>query len=304
MELDVEKEHEEEVGKDTQNVAMDEDVDGETTETFNQGDTVLVRSGAGKSLWKATVIENAHHRSTGAIVGYRLHYKGWGTQYDEWVMPNRVLAPDQKNLQLKSDLQEACYANPKWVAKLVPGDDDRNSLQKTVMIASNHVFDPKRARGAIPQIDMSVALHINDPNSSDEKMLAKLRSALLTIESALPFGSVNTSAKGSWNPLAAAQWRKSVERATGPVGLMGAVILLENALDVDWLRSQAARLISSLPTHSKALKEVTYSSVATRVYMLDRSLKYGAVAGTDGKPKKSKSSFGAGAPKGNIYSMM
>ena len=68
----------------------------------------------------------------------------------------------------------------------------------------------------------------------------------------------------------------SLQTASGPTDLTKCVIVLENALDSSWVRETSAKLIGQLPTNSKAIQSSNVSSVAIRIYMLDKALKYGA----------------------------
>lgn len=66
------------------------------------------------------------------------------------------------------------------------------------------------------------------------------------------------------------------EAASGPTDLTKCVIVLESALDGNWVRETSAKLIGQLPTNYKAIQSANVSSVAIRIYMLDKALKYGA----------------------------
>jgi len=150
--------------------------------------------------------------------------------------------------------------------------------------AVKHLNAPGRARGDAKPHPLEVALKVRDPNSSLEKQLAKLRATLLVIEAAMPEGAVRSEGKkASWIPSIAAQWRKNVEVADGPSALMRCVICLECALDSEWLREASLKIIANNPTHSKALQAANLSSVAIRIYLLDRGIKFGAKMGSDQK---------------------
>ncbi len=110
--------------------------------------------------------------------------------------------------------------------------------------------------------------------SHNEKLLGRLKSAILLIESALPRGSVGFSGNGSWTSETAALWRNFVKDAQGPESLMKCVLLLEDAINPDWLHSQATQLYACIPKQFRAMGEASLSSIALRVSVLDRCLKY------------------------------
>ena len=110
--------------------------------------------------------------------------------------------------------------------------------------------------------------------SHREMLLGHLKSALLLIESALPRGSVGSSGNGSWTAESAALWRNFVKDAQGPESLMRCVLLLEDAINPDWLHSQATQLYACIPKQYRAMSEVSLPSIALRVSILDRCLKY------------------------------
>lgn len=57
---------------------------------------MLVESKSGKLLWDATILEVARLENSGTI-GYRVHYKGWSSRFDEWVEAKRVVEPNDNN---------------------------------------------------------------------------------------------------------------------------------------------------------------------------------------------------------------
>ena len=71
-------------------------------------------------------------------------------------------------------------------------------------------------------------------------------------------------------------WYESLERASTPVHLMECVLVLEHYLVKAWLDQPPARLLGSAAPHM-ALRSVTLASVATRLFLLDKSINYGKV---------------------------
>jgi hypothetical protein len=249
---------------------FDDDEEGGGMTNFSKNKAIFVKSAGGKLLWEAKILETA--TTKGKVVGLRVHYKKWSTRFDEWIPPFLALERTKKNIALAEELEKAAEKESGFaVVSSDPIKADRIS-------ASSYLQDPKRARGNAPPRSLSKALQVVDATSSEEITLAKLRAALLTIESALAEGSVDASDRGVWNRDTSAAWAKRVENSKGPSALMQCVLLLESALKPEFMRYNAARLISSLPTHTKAAADASLSSVAIRIYMLDRGLLFAAPA--------------------------
>ena len=141
--------------------------------------------------------------------------------------------------------------------------------------AKTFLESPHRARMISPIMDFSKILNKAASTPTDDHRLDLLRSATLIIEAALPEGAVDTSTKGSWNAEKSSYWRSLVMNAKSPGDLMGCIILLENVLSNDWLRPNAEHLLGCLPRPWKAINDATVSSVALRIWVLDRGIKYG-----------------------------
>ena len=150
------------------------------------------------------------------------------------------------------------------------------------LIAKKYIHTRKRARGSDHPFPLGTT--ISQPPtgpgvSSEDEAISILRTALLTIEAALPLGSIDTSQHGVWRPEAAAYWRSMVQNSTGPAYLMGCVVLLEDSLSSLWMYPQAKHLFACLPRHWKAIKDASVSSVAVRVWLLDSGIRYNHVDG-------------------------
>jgi hypothetical protein len=141
------------------------------------------------------------------------------------------------------------------------------------LAASDYLHARDRARRNDPAPDFD---HIN--NASDvvdsSNTLTLMKCAILTVEAALPLGSIDTSNMGNWNPKHARYWRMLVISAKGPAALMRCLILLEDLIVTEWVKVDVGYLRSCLPDRWKAVGEASASSLAIRVILLDRSLKY------------------------------
>ena len=260
-------------------------------------------------------------KSTDKVNAYRVHYKQWSSRFDEWVIADRVVEPSNHNLEVqvsvcaiykyryiltsmdfpftqhfpRSSCRKMYYAClqeellEEWIAQKegVPEDLD-------YLIARNYLYSKRRARKSGLPLSFSKALSVGPGASAEDKAISNLKAALLTIEAALPQGSVDTSSSGSWNSESSAYWKLMVENSPGLASLMGCVILLEDAIDKTWFRLQAKHLIDCLPKHWKAISDASVSSIAMRIWLLDRAVMYGtsgsrsSTSGTSGKSRKSR----------------
>lgn len=123
-------------------------------------------------------------------------------------------------------------------------------------------------------------------NSQDE--FAAVKNTLLTIYLALPFGSLimsededtqldpftSIAAGIGWNEQLDALWRACVVETNSSTVLMECALLLEYYISKNWFMSPSNRLISSLPNPHFAIRCVTNSSIALRLFCLDKCLAY------------------------------
>eukprot|EP01041_Mallomonas_annulata_P004666 gene4666-9256_t len=145
-------------------------------------------------------------------------------------------------------------------------------------------------------------------NESVNEIMA-LRQVLVSIYLALPAGSLQYSASSSstnnntgtnsndtidkndiygtavaecqgWNDVLDLVWREEVMNAISPQILMECTLLLEYYINKTWLSSSEQRLISTLPNAHFAVRCVTPSSVALRLFSLDRAILYEKIQGT------------------------
>lgn len=140
--------------------------------------------------------------------------------------------------------------------------------------AKSFINEPHRARLYIPLNVFADVCSFGPGASNEDKSFSDLKVGILLVESALPRGSVDTSDEGLWRPEISSSWRRMVFAADNPGSLIGCLILLENAINKAWLRPNAEHLLSTLPRPFKAVNEASVSSVALRLWILDRGLKY------------------------------
>lgn len=68
---------------------------------FDEGEAVLVESKCGRLLWDAVVVGVSLFGPKEKSSAYRVHYKGWGSRFDEWVASNRVVEPSANNKRVQ-----------------------------------------------------------------------------------------------------------------------------------------------------------------------------------------------------------
>ena len=145
------------------------------------------------------------------------------------------------------------------------------------MIAKDFLHTNDRARGSAILPDFQEVSKVAPSASTDERSFGLLKAALLLIEAALPLGAVDNSEQGPWSPTLASEWRSVVKSARGPSSLMRCVILLEECLAPEWMELQFSHLLACMPIKWKAIKEASVSSLAIRIFLIDKGLHYDEV---------------------------
>ena len=142
------------------------------------------------------------------------------------------------------------------------------------MTAKDFLHADGRARGSAVLPDFQEVSKVAPSASSEERTFGLLKAALLLIEAALPLGAVDNSEQGPWSPSLASEWRSVVQSARGPSSLMRCVILLEECISLEWMELQFSHLLSCMPIKWKAIKEASVSSLAMRIFLIDKGLHY------------------------------
>jgi hypothetical protein len=240
---------------------------------YQEGEHVLVESPCGNILWDADLIGVA--KNINSEVGYRVSYRGWSSRYDEWVSSYRVVESSVHNKEVQEEMIQDSVEERKGLPFLL-----QNLAAKSFLHAKD------RLRGIVPLSDFHRISHVPSNASSNWKTFATMKAAVLAIESALPIGSVNNTAKGPWRADLAEQWRLKVLQSPGPYDLMRCVLALEESIGEEWIRPDIGHLRTGLPLRAKALEDATPSSLAIRLTLLDRSLVYNLVDKKRFKPTK------------------
>ena len=156
-------------------------------------------------------------------------------------------------------------------ASQIVQDENDLPLFLRQLTAASYLNVPRRSRGVGDTPNLRRVLMAPHFVSSEDKIILELKAALLIVEAALPNGSVK---RGVWKPHTAVYWRTMVMKATTPGNLMGCLVLLENILSKEWIRSNGEHLVSCLPRPWKSINEASVSSIALRLRTLDKAIKY------------------------------
>jgi hypothetical protein len=156
------------------------------------------------------------------------------------------------------------------------------------LIAAGYLGAKGRARGELPVPNFE-RLFCSEGKANKASVFSTMKAAVLAIEAALPAGSVDNSETGVWRRSVAEKWRFFVRRARGSVALMRCVMILEEVIAEDWLRTDVGHLRACLPFQWKAIADASPASLAIRILLLDRAVLYGTVDKVKyATPKKSR----------------
>jgi hypothetical protein len=246
---------------------------------YEEGENVLVESTCGSRLWDARIVGVSKRRDSNKAkdISYRVSYKSWSSRFDEWVSGDRVVEPSENNIEVQEEMLEDDTA---LRYGLPPSLD--------ILEAKSYLNSKDRIRGFLPLPPFGRLMETSPNASANEKIFAKMKAAVLAIESALPIGSINNTAKGQWRPEFAKQWRLNALYSKGPWDLMRCVILLEENINDEWIHPDIGNIYTGLPLRMKALEEASPSSLAMRIVLLDKSLIYSRVDKKRYKPSKSR----------------
>jgi hypothetical protein len=221
-----------------------------------------------------------------------VHYKEWSTRFDEWVKPIRVVEPSAHNILVQvrhgiffsiSYAVSFGYSHPKYT--WFKGEYLREMMSEKAFVpeslnltAKSFINEPRRARGTTPAPIFFDLFPNKNSRSAEHRPLDCLKFGILLVEAALPNGSLNTSSdEGLCSPDMVATWRSMVIQAKGPRSLAGCLILLENSIRKQWFRPDTEQLLMCMHRPFKAVNEATDSSIALRLWLLDRVIKYSQI---------------------------
>eukprot|EP01033_Poteriospumella_lacustris_P001523 gene1523-1100_t len=100
--------------------------------------------------------------------------------------------------------------------------------------------------------------------------------------------TVHALEPNGWDSALEVAWKTAVQAAQTPQELMECVLVLEFYLNRTWLTAPNSRLLSALPSAHFAIRAVTLSSVALRVFSIDKALAYEKVLAVPRDGKKDR----------------
>ena len=172
-----------------------------------------------------------------------------------------------------------------------------------------HTYTPKAGRrSVIDKIRFSSYEYMQALRSScDDGSITECNAnklAILTVFSALPCGCLTLATEAEevqsgvahasgWGDELEEAWFNGLVRAKTPLELMECILLLEFYVNKAWLATPMNRLFNALPAPQFALRCVTFSAVALRVFSLDRCLAYSTVQKEPRAPRLSKAALNA-----------
>ncbi len=146
------------------------------------------------------------------------------------------------------------------------------------LAANSFINEPRRARGIEPAPIFYDLFNNKTATSAEDRALDCMKFGILLVEAALPQGSLNTSSdEGLCSPEMVASWRSMVMKVQGPRALAGCLILLENSIRKQWFRPETEQLLMCMHRPFKAVNEASNSSIALRLWLLDRGIKYSQI---------------------------
>lgn len=168
-------------------------------------------------------------------------------------------------------------------AEIVTGP--RDALEQ--LVASEHIDDTKRRPHAYSIKRHYLLQAIDAGSTSTSTEIQAIKSALVSIFLALPIGSLETAqSKGveydpsdytecpGWCDALEIVWMESLLNAGTAMELMECVVLLEHSIARQWLDQETQGPYAALPSFHFAMRGISLSSVALRVFALDRALSY------------------------------
>lgn len=265
-------------------------------------------------LWDAEVLSRRKRGSEECL--YLVRFTGWGEQYDSWVTAEHLLPASASHRESQ-------------LARLRSSHDQDGALPHLLSSLHAHSFlsAPGRHFHSLTpnNPDSSVALSIprvcfQTPEQRQEDELVKpstletvnlsvrdelstLKSAMLLVQAAMPFGCMDESedrwggsgapvpyfsaiapsdmssggSRGREGPLFFHAWRHCVMSASTPLELMECQIMLEYGVRTAWLRTTGAKLMTCLASRHQSVRAPTFGLVAIRLWSLDKAIRYDKV---------------------------
>eukprot|EP01035_Chromulina_nebulosa_P019312 gene19312-25174_t len=129
---------------------------------------------------------------------------------------------------------------------------------------------------------------------TNESEFKALQISILTLYAALPLGSLPTvddensknssldevtianliAESSNWSDILDQTWRGLVQTSTSLTILMECLLVLESFISKQWLHASNVKLLNALPLPHFAMKSISLSSIALRLFCLDKAILY------------------------------
>ena len=259
---------------------------------YRKGDHVLVdASTRNHILWDARILETKSNKVVCAaedggddfaeqLLYYKVRFDRWGSAYDGWYEECQLVS-------VHATL--SAVGRPRVTGRELAQESKLNFLRKDIwtppavlqtLLAHKFMDEPQRACGTHPRMTYSDC----------ESAVSQLRTAMLMIEAALPFGAIDDS-DDRWGEDFVVPWREAVAVASDAISLMQCQLMLEYGIRTSWLKPAGLKMFSCLPSRVQCARNATCGLVAIRVWVLDMTIKYDQIK-KDDKPVPSGSGKG------------
>jgi len=301
---------EEEERKERERKEREAEAEEDKRHQWKEGESVFVRKRG--VMWRATVI--CLNTDKGVV---RVSYNGW-THADEWISCPSSEPSSSSPSSVNEDENER-GARPtllRWTSAREKEQEEK--WEESQGVASARYTPPLPVVEKLKAFPYVTASNRNRPRSkgrflptrlkyefrrkplnaetgeqAEEEGLYDLKAAILTIEAALPLGCLVDVPEASRKSIKLRRdelpkWARRVETATTAGELMEALIMLEHSIDSRWrLNPFRGTYFLTMSSWAHAVKLASPSSLALRIYSLDRLLDYGRVElDTDGESRK------------------
>jgi len=256
------------------------------------GSRVFVRRG--EKWWEGKVTNIRTRQASGVsdslecqlnAVLYKIRFSGWGAEYDIWVGEESLLPRNQSTravIQEHNENSEELDSAPGSIPEIL------KSLTAYKYYASSRRHNIN-AVGGTP-----LNCRIFPRHNKDKSDIAVIKSAMLLVHAALPYGSIDESEErwgrgvpgvgsGVIMPLRyesspfSEAWKYAVTSAADATQLMECQLMLEYGVRSSWFKTTGAKLMCCMPSRLCALRHSTLGMVAMRLFCLDQAVKYDKV---------------------------
>lgn len=259
---------------------------------YRKGEHVLVDASTHNHiLWDARVLEMKSTKvkcgappdeHTEHILFYKVRFDRWGSGYDGWYEECQLIS---------ATATFSAVGRPRITGRELAQESKLKFLRQEIwtppavlqtLLAYKFMNETGRACGTRPRMTFSDC----------ESAISQLRTAMLMVEAALPYGAIDDS-DDRWGEDFVVPWREAVAVASDAISLMQCQLMLEYGIRTSWLKPAGLKMFSCLPSRVQCARNATCGLVAIRVWVLDMTIKYEQIKKDD---KAVSSGSGKGRP--------